>query len=132
MNGEDFKLHLGTALMYEYEVITNGPKFSAGRSSSYLSATAKFTTVVGLTTVLYYQPRLFDASDNRVALEAGLLLNFAKRFTFESRLSSCCGTPVSQSAFLSAPTLGTTVSDSASSGPCGFQKHGRSCMDVLS
>ena len=87
LNEEDFKVHLGTAVMYEYEVITSGPKFSAGRSSSYLSATANFTTMVGLTTVLYYQPRLFDASDHRVALEAGLLLNFAKRFTFESRLS---------------------------------------------
>lgn len=87
VNEGSYKVHIGTALMFEQESITNGPSFGAGRSSSYLSATANFTPVVGLSTVLYYQPRLFDASDHRVALETGLLLRFAERFTFESRLN---------------------------------------------
>ena len=85
MTEEGFKMHFGSALMFAYEMTAGGPPSSAWRSSSYLPVTANFTTVVGLTTVLYYQSRLFDASDLQVALEAGLLLDLTKRVTFESR-----------------------------------------------
>lgn len=87
IHDKQFKLDLGTSLMYEQEYVTGGPTFSEGRSSTYVSATVNFNEVASLTTVLYYQPKLFDASDHRISLESGLLLNLTRRMTFESRLN---------------------------------------------
>lgn len=87
VNEEGLRLHLGTSLMLEHEQVTDGPSFVHGRANGYLSAAVRFSEVVGLTTVVYYQPKLFDASDHRVAVESGLLLFLAERYTFESRLN---------------------------------------------
>lgn len=84
---DDFRVHVGTALMLEYERETAAPAFVHGRNSSYLSATARFTSITSLTTVVYYQPKLFNAWDQRIALEAGLLLSLTARYTVESRLN---------------------------------------------
>lgn len=87
VNGKAVKTHVGTALMYEHERLTGGARTDAGRSSSYLSATACLGPIADLTAVVYYQPKLFDASDHRIALESGFLLRLADRYTFESRLN---------------------------------------------
>lgn len=87
VNEDDLRVHVGTALMVEYERITGDASFMQGRSSSYVSATVRFSTITSLTTVAYYQPKVFDASDHRIALEAGLLLSPTARFTVESRLN---------------------------------------------
>ncbi len=81
------RVNIGTALMVENEHITRGPTTTVGRSSSYVATTLKFTQMASLTAVVYYQPKLFDASDHRVALEGGLLINVTKRLTVESRLN---------------------------------------------
>lgn len=87
VNEEDLRVHLGTTMMLEYERITSGPAFVHGRSSNYIAANLRFNALLSLTTVTYYQPKLFDASDHRIALEAGLLLALSARYTVESRLN---------------------------------------------
>jgi hypothetical protein len=52
-----------------------------------VAATLKFSTLASLTTVVYYQPKIFDASDFRVAIESGLHIQVTRRLTLESRLN---------------------------------------------
>lgn len=87
IHSKQFKVNLGTDLMYENEYVTDGPAFSEARSSTYVAATVNFNEIASYTAVVYYQPKLFDASDHRIALESGLLLNITKRMTLESRLN---------------------------------------------
>lgn len=87
VNEDGLRLHVGTALMLEYEQPTGTADLLHARSSSYLSGTVRFSPQASITTVLYYQPKLFDASDHRVALESGFQLALSKRYSFESRLN---------------------------------------------
>lgn len=87
VNEEGYRMHIGTSLMLEHEQTTPGDVLFHGRSNTYLSMSVKLGEQAGLNTVLYYQPRMFDASDHRVALEAGVLFTLAKVYTFESRLN---------------------------------------------
>lgn len=87
VNDDRVRVNLGTALMLENEHISGGAVSTMGRSSTYSSATLKFTNMASLTTVVYYQPKVFDASDHRIAVEGGLLLNVNKHTTLESRLN---------------------------------------------
>lgn len=87
VNEEKYRMHLGSALMMEHEQTTPGDVLFHGRNSSYVSMVLKMDATTSVTTVVYYQPKLFDASDHRVALESGVLLSFANRYTFESRLN---------------------------------------------
>ncbi len=87
VNEERYRMYLGTALMAEYERTTPGEVLFHGRNSSYVSMVLKMDAIASITTVVYYQPKLFDASDHRVAVESGVLLSFAGRYTFESRLN---------------------------------------------
>lgn len=87
INEEEFRMHVGTALMLEYERVTTGEAFIHGRNSSYLSATYRFNELASITTVVYYQPKVFNASDHRIALEGGFLFSPTRRYTFESRLN---------------------------------------------
>ena len=82
-----YRMYVGTALMAEYERATPGEVLFQGRSSSYLSVVVKLDAIASITTVVYYQPKLFDASDHRVAVEGGLLFTLVGRFTFESRIN---------------------------------------------
>lgn len=87
VHSKRMKVNLGVAVMLENEHITNGPATLVGRNSNYVSATLSFSDMASLTAVVYYQPKLFDASDHRIAVEGGLLLNMTKRMTLESRLN---------------------------------------------
>ena len=87
LNSEKWRVHIGTALMLEKEYDTDCTQLFQGRNSSYAAATFKFSAVASLTTVVYYQPKIFDASDNRVSIESGLLINVTKRMTLEGRLN---------------------------------------------
>lgn len=87
VHGQRMKVNLGVALMLENEYVTDGPATVACRNSNYVSATLRFAEMASLTAVVYYQPKLFDASDHRIAVEGGLLLNVTKRVTLESRLN---------------------------------------------
>lgn len=84
---ERFKWHVGTSAMLEHETTTQGEVTFHGRSSTYSAATARFTDNLSLTGVVYYQPKLFDATDHRVMIEAGLQVVATKRLTYESRLN---------------------------------------------
>lgn len=75
VNEEGYRMHLGTSFMMEYETTTLGETYFHGRSSSYLSMSVRMGALALINNVHYYQPRLFDASDHRLALEAGLLIN---------------------------------------------------------
>ena len=86
LNAEKWRVNLGTALMLENEHNAQGPPLLQGRSSSYASVTLKFSALASLTTVVYYQPKVFDASDHRIAIEGGLVVNVTKRLTLENRL----------------------------------------------
>ncbi|MCL4282581.1 MAG: DUF481 domain-containing protein [Flavobacteriales bacterium] len=87
LNTRKWQVNLGTALMLEREAITDGPVEVVGRSSSYAAATLKFSAMVSLTGVAYYQPKVFDASDQRVALEGAFLIAVSKQITLESRIN---------------------------------------------
>lgn len=87
VNEEAFRMHVGTSVMFEYERITNGMDFGQLRSSTYLAGTLRFSSMVSLISVVYYQPRLFLVEDHRVMVESGLLLTLAKYYTFESRIN---------------------------------------------
>jgi hypothetical protein len=87
LNSEKWRVHVGTALMLEDEYDTDDAHLFQGRNSSYVSATFKFSALASLTSVVYYQPKVFDASDFRVAVEGGLLINVTKRMTLEGRLN---------------------------------------------
>ncbi|MFT3884270.1 MAG: DUF481 domain-containing protein [Flavobacteriales bacterium] len=81
------RVNMGISLLIEREAITDGPVLVEGRSSSYVAGTLKFSDAASLTSVIYFQPKLFDASDQRILVEGGLLINVTKRFTMESRLN---------------------------------------------
>lgn len=87
VDNKSMRVNVGTSVMYENEYVTDGPTTNAGRSSTYVSVILKFSDLASLTTVVYYQPKLFDASDHRISLEGGLLINVTKRMTIESRLN---------------------------------------------
>ncbi|MEO7082487.1 MAG: DUF481 domain-containing protein [Flavobacteriales bacterium] len=87
VDNKKMRVNIGTAVMVENEHVTDGPITRIARSSSYVSTTLKFNQLASLTAVVYYQPKLFDASDHRISLEGGLLINVTKRFTMESRLN---------------------------------------------
>lgn len=87
LNTRKWQVNLGTALMLERETITDGPVEVVGRSSSYAAVTLKFSAMASLTGVVYYQPKVFDASDHRVALEGAFLVHVTKRITMESRMN---------------------------------------------
>lgn len=87
LNSDKWRVHLGVALMLEDEKDADGEHLLQGRNSDYVAATLKFSTLASLTTVVYYQPKIFDASDFRVAIESGLHIQVTKRLTLESRLN---------------------------------------------
>ncbi len=87
IDAEKWRVSMGTALMLENEHITEGAHLLQGRSSSYVTATLAFSALASLTAVVYYQPKVFDASDHRIALEGGLVINVTKRMTMESRMN---------------------------------------------
>lgn len=80
-------VNIGTSLLVERETITDGPVLIEGRNSTYVAGTLKISSVASLTAVVYYQPKLFDASDHRILLEGGFLVNITKWLTLESRLN---------------------------------------------
>lgn len=87
MDSKRFRVNAGTSFLVERETITGGTVLVEGRNSSYAAGTLKISPLASLTGVVYYQPKVFDASDHRILVEGGLLINVTKRFTMESRLN---------------------------------------------
>jgi len=84
----DLRLALGSSLMFEHEVDrVNELRYNDVRLSNYISAAWKLEPHLQLTTILYYQPLLGDASDQRVAVEAQLRIRATNRFAFDTRIN---------------------------------------------
>ena len=78
----------GLSIMYEHEEdLVNGIIQDNARASWYLSASVKVEPTLVFTGVVYYQPVVFDASDNRVAVEVQARMRATRHFAFDSRLS---------------------------------------------
>lgn len=87
-NVDDLRLAVGSALMFEHEVDrVNELRYNEGRLSNYVSAAWKIEPYMQLTGVFYYQPKVGDASDHRMALEAQLRLRMTRRFAFDTRIN---------------------------------------------
>ena len=84
---DKYKVHIGTSLMAEYERTTPGDVFLHGRSNSYIASSAALTELLSVACVAYYQPKLFDATDHRVMVEASVIIRATARLTLESRLN---------------------------------------------
>lgn len=87
IRSDRFKLHVGTSLMLEHERTTPGEKFVHGRSNTYVAASALVSEQLSLACITYYQPKLFDAYDHRVMVEASAVIRATARITMESRLN---------------------------------------------
>jgi len=87
-DGDDLRLAMGAALMFEHEVDrVNDLRYNDVRFSGYISAGWKLDPHIQLATILYYQPLIGDASDHRVALETQLRFRATRRFSFDTRLN---------------------------------------------
>ncbi len=87
-NGDIFRLALGTSLLFEHEVDrVNDITENTGRSSSYLSVAFKWEPHMQFTSVVYYQPKVADASDHRVAVEGQFRIRATERFGLETRIN---------------------------------------------
>lgn len=85
---DDLRVAVGTSIMYEHEADrVNELYYNDIRSSNYVSAAFKVEPNLQLTTILYYQPLIGDASDQRVALEAQLRIKATRRFAFDTRIN---------------------------------------------
>ncbi|MBL7962771.1 MAG: DUF481 domain-containing protein [Flavobacteriales bacterium] len=87
VDSEHYRMYIASLLMYEHELTTPGEILNDGRSSSYVSGFLRFTEMAELGAAVYYQPRLFDASDHRIAIESRLVMRFTRRYQFEMRLN---------------------------------------------
>lgn len=88
LDRDQVRLAVGTAVMGEYERDReNDLTYTDLRSSSYLSATYKVEPTLQLTGVVYFQPVVGDASDQRVAIEGQLRVRATRRLLFDSRLA---------------------------------------------
>lgn len=87
-NSDDLRLSMGSSILFEHEVDrVNDLYYNDFRISNYISAGWKLEPNLQLTTILYYQPVIADASDHRIALEAQLRIRATKRFAFDTRIN---------------------------------------------
>lgn len=85
---DDLRLALGSSIMYEHEVDrVNDIYYNDIRSSNYVSVAFKAEPNLQLTTIVYYQPLIGDASDQRLALEMQLRITVTRRFAFDTRIN---------------------------------------------
>lgn len=83
---ENYKLYLGTLIMYEYQELSDGetPIERIYRGSAYFSFSLFPTETISISSTTYYQPRLSDFSDFRMASETSLLINLYRNFAFKT------------------------------------------------
>lgn len=85
---EDLRAALGTALMAEYEVDrVNDLYYSDLRSSSYVSLGWNMENNVQFTLILYYQPKVGEINDHRIAIESQLRIRATRRIAFDTRFN---------------------------------------------
>lgn len=87
ITSERYKMYVGSSMMLEYEKTTPGPEYMHPRSNTYASATGLLSDQMSVACIVYYQPRLFNAYDHRIMLEASVIIRATARLTLESRLN---------------------------------------------
>ncbi len=85
-NMEDYKFYLGTLVMYEYEKLSDGvtPIQRDFRGSAYFSFSLYPTENLSFISTTYYQPKLNDFGDYRLASETSLLILLFKNFDLKT------------------------------------------------
>lgn len=87
-DGEDLRLAMGGALMFEHEADrVNDLRYNDVRFSAYVSSGWKLDPHMQLAAIIYYQPLIGDASDHRLAMEAQLRVRATRRFSVETRIN---------------------------------------------
>ena len=72
-NLENYKFYLGTLVMYEHELLTDGSDLAEDfRGSIYFSCSLYPNDVISFISTTYYQPLLSKFSDYRIANESSL------------------------------------------------------------
>ena len=80
---KNYQLNLGTGFMGEYEELTNGAISSDILSANYVSIDAQFSPSVGLNSITYFQPKLIDWGNYRLANETNVRFRINKYLTFK-------------------------------------------------
>jgi hypothetical protein len=83
---EKYKAYLGSLIMYENEKTIETPPISHKdwRNSSYFSFSFYFNDNISLISTTYYQPKLSEFSDYRVAHQSVLAFNIFKNLSFKT------------------------------------------------
>ncbi|WP_310992736.1 DUF481 domain-containing protein [Aequorivita marina] len=83
---ENYKLYLGTLIMYEHQELSDGvtPVERIFRGSAYFSFSLFPTETLSISSTTYYQPRLNKFSDFRIASETSLMLTLYRNFSFKT------------------------------------------------
>jgi len=103
-NSNNYKLYLGTMLMYEQEELVDGvtPLQRDFRGSTYLSFSLYPRENISIVSTTYYQPKLNLISDYRISSQSALVLSIFKNiglittYTFTYDAFPAIGIPNSQ------------------------------------
>lgn len=78
------RIYAAALYMYEYDDITEGgPRFYEHRISSYLTFTFSLFKTVELTSTTFYQPKLGDSRDYRIANDSALEIHMNKYLNYK-------------------------------------------------
>ena len=82
---EKYKMYFGCLVMYEYEKTTGDFVFynKDWRNSSYLSFSFYFTKNLSLISTTYYQPKLSNFSDYRIAHQSAFKFKIVKNLSYK-------------------------------------------------
>lgn len=83
---ENYRFYLGTLVMYEQEELSDGitPIERVFRGSAYFSFSIFPTETISFISTTYFQPKLQDFSDYRVATETSMVINLYKKLSFKT------------------------------------------------
>lgn len=83
---ENYKFYLGTSVMYEYQELSDEitPIDRIYRGSAYFSFSLFPTENMSVSSTTYYQPRLSDFGDFRIASETSLAISIYRNFSFKT------------------------------------------------
>ena len=80
---KNYQLSLGTGFMGEYEDLTNAGISRDILSTSYLSFDGQFSENIGMNTITYFQPKLIDFGNYRLASETQIRFKINDYLSFK-------------------------------------------------
>lgn len=81
------RAYLGILYMYEFDKIRGESSVYEHRMSSYLTGTVKFLKTVELSGTVFYQPKIGEGTDYRLAIDAVLDIQINKYLSFRTGLN---------------------------------------------